>query len=65
MVLLKTGAGTDIRDSLTSSFQDVIECPVSSGNWYVVLSVMDVGRGFTNGYRLAVVKKVQTATPMA
>lgn len=49
--------GTDIRDNFQVAGHDGIECPAGSGCQYQVLSVNDVGKGFTNEYRLAIASK--------
>ena len=38
--------------------QDLVEVPAGTGNWYQVSYVADVGRGFPNAYRLAVISRV-------
>jgi hypothetical protein len=52
-------AGTDIAGygsvSLSPPFSDVVECPLGSGRFYVVVGVVDVGSGFGNAYRMAYV----------
>jgi hypothetical protein len=45
---------TDIRGPVNASpGADVVECPAGSGRTYSVLSVEDVGKGFPNEYRCA------------
>jgi len=52
-------AGTDVRDgSCLLGTTDLIECPPTSGRWYIVTYVDDVARGFPNEYRFAAVDKV-------
>ena len=52
-------AGTDIRDVYSGNVRrkDVIECPSTSGRFYIVNYVDDVAKGFTNEYRIAIVTK--------
>jgi len=51
-------ASTDIRDHhCTGQPIDMIEAPAGSGRWYVVFSVDDVGKGFSNEYRYASLMK--------
>ena len=48
--------GTDISgiwgNGATFS-QDCVEVPAGSGRYYIVASVVDIGKGFSNEYRLA------------
>lgn len=50
--------GTDIRDLNQADSADVIECPTGSGRWYIVNAYDDVGGGFDNEYRLAILTKI-------
>ena len=51
-------AGTDIRDgSQVGGLADGVECPAGSGRWYGVVGVDDVGRGFLNEFRVALLIK--------
>lgn len=61
--LIRFPAGTDVRDPLATTFQDVVEVPVASGNWYAVEAVVDVARGFGNEYRQALLVVAQVNTP--
>jgi hypothetical protein len=36
---------------------DTVEVPAGTGNWYQVTFVTDVGRGFPNEYRLALLAR--------
>jgi hypothetical protein len=47
-------AGRDVRDLSCSTVEDVIECPLGSGRWYQVAAVDDIGKGFPNEHRCAV-----------
>ena len=49
--------GTDVRDRFSTGGPDAIECPSGSGRWYLVHTVLDVGSGFPNEYRLAIIYK--------
>jgi len=49
---------TDLRDPYQGFPQDVIECPSGSGRWYGLLAYDDVGKGFPNEYRLAILVKI-------
>lgn len=51
-------AGTDIRDSFQGFPNDLFEVPAGSGRWYGLLGFDDVGKGFPNEYRLAVIAKI-------
>ena len=52
---------TDIRSqvcySAVSDKTDLIECPAGSGRIYAVQSVDDVGKGFANEFRCAVIRQ--------
>jgi hypothetical protein len=50
--------GTDIRDESCTPAADLLEVPTGSGRWYLVAYVDDVGKGFPNEYRMAIVWKV-------
>jgi len=50
-------AHTDIRDSSCTGDNDYVEVPSGSGRWYAVLAVDDVGKGFPNEHRVAVIAK--------
>lgn len=52
--------GTDIRDAFCASGEDLVECPAGSGRTYRVCIVDDVARGFTNEYRVAMLRKEGT-----
>ena len=54
--------GTDIRDIAAASGFDVVEVPAGSGRTYRVLSVDELGGGFANEHRGAVLSKFFTAT---
>jgi len=54
-------AGTDVRDLSCSAVQDVVEVPAGSGRWYQVYNVDDIGRGFPNEHRCAVIFKISEA----
>lgn len=50
-------AHTDIRDGYGGS-NDVVEVPEGSGRWYTVFIVDDIGKGFDNEHRAAVIMKL-------
>jgi len=54
-------AGTDLRDAWQGWPNDVIECPSGSGRWYGLVAWDDVGKGFPNEYRLAIITKIGNA----
>lgn len=54
-------ASTDIRDFSNAAISDCVECPAGSGRWYGVSMVDDVGKGFDNEYRLAIIDKIYQA----
>ena len=45
---------TDIRASWNGNFNDLVECPAGSKRFYWVSMVADVGKGFPNEYRRAI-----------
>ena len=54
---------TDVRDYACSGSFDSIECPLGSGRWYWVLFVDDIGKGFANEHRAALVTKAALLAP--
>ncbi len=50
--------GTDLRDGFQGFPNDIIEVPSGSGRWYEMMAWDDVGKGFANEYRLAVISKI-------
>lgn len=57
-MLLRCPLGTDIRDSFSSpTLADYVEVPAWSGRLYSVLAVEDIGGGFANEHRCAVIRK--------
>lgn len=48
---------SDIRDGFNASGQDYVEVPAGSGRFYVVNEVDDMGKGFPNEHRFAVLTK--------
>lgn len=50
--------GTDIRDKSCGVISDYVEVPAGSGRMYQVWCVDDVGKGFSNEFRYAVLAKV-------
>lgn len=47
-------ARTDIRGLWNGVVQDLVEVPAGTKRFYTVMQVDDVGRGFANEYRLAI-----------
>lgn len=57
---------TDIRGDATGAAADLVEVPASSGRLYTVAFCDDIGKGFANEHRAAVLVQVQpfiTPTP--
>ena len=54
-------AGTDIRDLKCSAVIDRVEVPSLTGRWYNVLSVDDIGKGFDNEHRCAILSPISQA----
>lgn len=50
-------AGVDIRGPQNSELADVIECPAGTGRFYSVVFVDDIGKGFDNEHRCAVLEQ--------
>lgn len=51
-------AGTDIRSPLLAGQNDVVEVPAGSSRWYYVFAVDDIGKGFSNEHRAAVLLQI-------
>jgi hypothetical protein len=49
---------TDVRSLACSGVEDVIECPSGSGRWYQVGGVDDIGKGFPNEHRCALLFQI-------
>ncbi len=51
---------TDLRDGagLVGAEPDVVEVPAGSGRWYAVEYVDDIGKGFPNEHRAALIYKI-------
>lgn len=61
LMYLLVPALTDLRDLSCSAVQDVVECPAGSGRWYQVAGVDDIGKGFSNEHRCAMLFKISEA----
>lgn len=48
-------AGTDVRDMKVGYQEDIVEVPTGSGRLYQVASVDDIGKGFPNEHRAAII----------
>jgi hypothetical protein len=48
--------GTDVRSPICPSGSDVAEVPAGTGRYYTVVNVDDIGRGFANQHRAAVLQ---------
>lgn len=57
-------AGTDIRGRDSSSGPDIVEVPAASGRYYEVVYVDDLGKGFANEHRGALLLARQRPTPL-
>lgn len=53
--------GTDVRDNSgfggSAASADIVEAPAGSGRFYLVDSVDDIGKGFPNEHRCAILSK--------
>lgn len=53
-------AGTDVRGLQDSGgMPDVVECPAGTGRWYGVAWVDDIGKGYPNEHRTAMIQALQ------
>ena len=60
-VLIKLPKLTDIRTTGPGPTNpDLVEVPLGSGLWYSVMAVQDIGKGFANEYRVAILSAMQT-----
>lgn len=53
--------GSDIRSLVCAAVQDLVECPSGSGRWYQVGGVDDIGKGFDNEHRCALLFQISEA----
>lgn len=51
-------SGTDVRDLRCGAVEDVLECPSGSGRWYQCVGVDDIGKGFPNEHRGAIIQAI-------
>jgi hypothetical protein len=58
VVTLLLPALTDVRDGVSPPGADTVEVPAGSLRYYVVKQVDDVGKGFPNEFRFAVISKL-------
>jgi len=49
---------TDVRSGVVAAVPDFVEVPAGSGRWYQVYAVDDIGKGFANEHRIAVILAV-------
>jgi hypothetical protein len=72
-MILLLPALTDIRPALPAdptapegavTLNDLVEVPKGSSRMYQVLSVDDIGKGFANEHRAAVIQMISTPFPM-
>jgi hypothetical protein len=54
----------DVRGPLSTTGADVIEVPAGSGRTYQVAFVDDIGKGFTNEHRVAILEQRSQPTPL-
>lgn len=47
-------AGTDIQSAKCGAGNDWVECPAGTGRFYTCIGVDDIGKGFSNEHRAAV-----------
>lgn len=56
-------ARTDIRGPACTIGEDCVECPAGSGRWYCVYAMDDIGRGWPNEHRCAVMMAIPSFWP--
>jgi hypothetical protein len=56
--------GVDVRGPLSATLADIVEVPAGSGRFYTVTFVDDIGKGFPNEHRCAVISQVRVPTPL-
>jgi len=49
---------TDVRDFSAAPQPDVVEVPSGSNRWYAIWAVDDIGKGFPNEHRFAMLYKI-------
>jgi hypothetical protein len=59
-MFIRLPKGTDVQDFKNSVGGDTCECPFTSGRFYTVQFVDDIGGGFTNEHRVAVLSGLPT-----
>lgn len=59
-ICLLLPALTDIRDIANNTGPDGVECPAGSGRLYFVVAWDDIGKGFANEHRCAILTKYYT-----
>lgn len=61
LMYLLLPAGTDVRDNSgfggSAASADIVEVPAGTGRFYLVSSVDDIGKGFANEHRCALITK--------
>lgn len=64
-ITLLLPAGTDITSALQSGpgASSYVEVPFGTGRWYEVFYVDDIGKGFTNEHRAALISPSQISGP--
>ncbi len=62
-VKLLLPVGTDVRDASVANppNSDLVQVPAGSGRWYYVANVDDIGKGFANEHRCAIIFKIYEA----
>jgi hypothetical protein len=60
--LLMLPPETDIRSGVVVLHTDIVEVPAGSGRWYQVLGVDDIGKGFDNEHRCALLVQISHLT---
>jgi hypothetical protein len=55
---LLVAAGSDVRGPQNAGGADGVECPAGSGRQYVVIFVDDLGKGFPNEHRGAILQPI-------
>jgi hypothetical protein len=56
LMTLLLPVGTDVRSPACPSGADTVEVPAGSGRFYTAIGVDDIGKGFSNEHRAAVLR---------
>jgi hypothetical protein len=63
-IQIRAPKGTDLRGQNSTTANDVVEAPAGTGRYYQIVFVDDVGKGFSNEYRLGYAQWANFPTPL-